>query len=336
MSNISKEHFKYRLVWLIILLVLSIIASGIYSVIFANNNIVKTNFSICLNADTKEIFEEQFDSIKKLYKYYNFNSTSDSKSSDLIFTSDIKMIDTSKDYSIEGYSPLVVCLKDTKNLNNYLKTVTKEGFLTCSSSKKIKNSYSDVINCDFLRIIEAVLNGEDWSDLGGEDKKITVYCPEPDTISGNLFYEFLLITINGGKYPTDNLEQVKEKADLFLNSENTIQTDVCSKISKLGSILEEEDIYVLFESDLISATDGQGEISVIYPEMTVIKQLYLQYNDSNLKEKISKSMHQPFYLKSTHCYRSAEYTKLNNTQYSGYYPLYFNVQEGFNYYELTN
>ena len=246
------------------------------------------------------------------------------------------MIDTSRDYSIEGYSPLIVCLKDTKNLNNYLKTTTKEGFLTCDDGK-IHNDSNDPINCDFLRIINAVLNKQDWSDLGGEDKKITIYCPEPDTISGKLFYDFLLITINNGKYPTDNIEQIKEKADLFLNSENTIQTDVCSKISKLGYEFEEEDIYILFESDLLQGTQD-ASISISYPNTTVIKELYLQYNNSDLKDSISKCFDSMSMMNTSYLNNDIHYDYYyRNSYHSDFYneTVYLNDQKGFNYYDLT-
>lgn len=336
----NSAFFKKRLTLLIILLVLSIITSIIYAVIDYDSKIVKSDFTVCLNDDTKEAFKSQFDSKNEFYKYYNYKTSSTSKNSDFVFTSNIEAVDTTRDYTVEGYSPLVVCLKDTKNLNNYLKTTTKEGFLTCSSSDKIKNSSSDVITCDFSRIVEAVLNGEDWSNLGGEDKKITIYCPEPNTVSGNLFYEFLLITINNGKYPTDNLEQIKEKADMFLSASNTIQTDVKSKINKLGAVLQEEDIYVLFESDLLSVTEGKEEISVIYPELTVIKELYLQYKNSDLQEPINKAFESGYWLNNEfsyvlhkdYFYRNSEYLDFTD----GYgAPIYFNVQKGFNYYELT-
>ena len=341
----SKTLFKRRFIFLIIFLVLSLIVSGIYSWIVSESNIQKSSFTIYLNEDTQEIFKGHFDGNKKFYKYYTYETASTPDNSDLVFTSDISMIDTTRDYSIEGYSPLVVCLKNTKNLNNYLKTTTKEGFLTCSSSNKIKNSVLDVISCDFSRIIEAVLNGDDWSDLGGEDKKITIYCPESNTIAGNLFYEFLLITINDGKYPSDNIEQIKEKANMFLDSPNTIQTDVKAKISKLSGVLQEEDIYILFESDLISATDGEGKISVTYPETTVVRQLYIQYNNPELSEKILATFKDDSWsnedlsreLRYDYYYRSSGYPKLDEyNKYYNYYPDYFNVQEGFNYYELTD
>lgn len=330
MNKLIKSELKHRLIILFVFTITFIIITFIITPFKTDQNLQKTDLSICLDENTKEIFETQFEETKKLYKYYNYTVSTDSKKSDLTFTSDISMIDKSKEFSVEGYSPLVICFKDAKNLNNYLKTVTKQGFLTCSSSKKIKNTSSDVINCDFSRIIETIINGGDWSDLGGEDKKITIYCPEPNTLESKLFYDFLLITINKGKYPTDNLEEIKEKADLFLSVSNTIQTDVCSKISKLGGILQEEDIYVVFESDLLSSTKGKGDICVTYPETTVIKQLYLQYN--NL-DKFSDSITSKSNLKSKYYYRSEEYSNFKDPNTGD--SRYFNLQEGFNYYELT-
>lgn len=329
MDDIVKRAIRLRISALFALLICAIVANSIVDGVIDKKNFQKVDLTISVSENTKEIFETQFEETKKLYKYYNYNFSTD-YNSDVIFTSNIVQINKSQKYSVEGYSPLVICLKDTKNLNNYLKTITKQGFLTCSSSKKIKNSSSDEVFCDFAKIIDTVIDGGDWSNLGGEDKKITIYCPEPNTLESKLFYDFLLITINNGKYPTDTLEEVKKKADLFLNSSNTIQTDVCSKISKLGGTLQEEDIYVLFESDLLTATKGEGEICVTYPETTVIKQLYLQYNNP---EKFSDSIVSSYTLKSKYYYRSEEYPNFKDSN-SGV-SRYFNLQEGFNYYELT-
>jgi len=333
MSDKSKDLFKPRLAILIVLLVLAIIASATYAGVDYNSKIVKSNLTVYLDDDTEEIFEDQFNNKRKFKKYYTYTTSSDTKNSDFVFTSDFEQIDKTRDYNIKAYSPLVVCLKDTKNLNNYLTTSSEKGFLI--SSNKIKNSRYDEISCDFLCIIKTVLDGGNWSDLGGEDKEITIYCPEANTVSGDLFYDFLLITINNGKYPTDNLEEVKEKANLFLNSQHIIQTDVTSKISKLGGILQEDDIYVLFESDLLSTVgNADKEISIIYPDLTVIKELYLQYNNLDLQEPIDKafdstmSNYLSFVLYNTYDYRNFAYRKPSHD--------YLNIQEGFNYYELTD
>ena len=269
MSNASTFK-KKRISFLSIILAVILVAVGIYSGIYNSTHIKQTTISVCLNEDTRSIFEEQYKK-KSFAKYYAYEETS-TANADLIFTSDINSIDIEKDYSVEAYSPLVICFKDTKDLNNSLKSKTKQGFLTCNDTK-IRNEITDEVNCDFKRVINAVLNGQDWSDLGGTDHKITIYCPTSDTVEGRLFYEFLLIIINDGKYPTSNIAEIKELADQFLDSSNVIQTDVASKIDKLGTSLEYGDIYILFESSLLASANRFADICVTYPEVTVVKQL---------------------------------------------------------------
>lgn len=333
-KNIS--YFKSpRFIAIAVIFIISIIISGIYSIVHNADNIEQTHLTVCLSDETKSIFEHQYNETKSFYKYYNYDITTDSKNSDFIFTTDFSSIDSTKDYSVEGYSPLVVCFKDTKNLNNYLKTTTKKGFLTCNNSSKIKNNITDNITCDFNRIIDVVVNGEDWSDLGGEDKKITIYCPDINTVDGNLFYKFLLITINNGKYPTDNLVQVEEKANTFLNSSNVVQTNVVSKIEKLGTSVQENDIYILFESDLLVAAGSNPDICITYPQLTVIKEIYLQFNNIDIKDGISEAFYKgnsslSWYLGNHNYYITTAIIPNSNRRN------FFNVQNGFNYYNLTN
>ena len=321
---------KTRIILISIILVLSVIASLIYSAIYDDMHIVKQNITVCTNKDIEEIFKGHFDNSKKLYKYYNYEFFS-SKSSDIIFSSDISLIDTNKNYSVEAYSPFVVCMKNSSNLNNCLKSTTKSGFLVCNGSKKIHNNSNDDISCDFLCIINAVIEGKDWSDLGGEDKKITVYCPSENTIDSELFYDFLLITINDGKYPTDNIEEIKQKADAFLNSSNIVRTDVASKISKLDNSLEEYDIFCLFESDLLAVARNNNNISIFYPLVTVSKHIYLQYNNTNLLEVFNSYLSTDLYY--DYYYRNSKYPDWN-TYKTNYADLVLNVKDGFNEYEL--
>jgi len=330
-----------RILFLVIAFVVGVIVTGIYSRVNYINSIEKTPLKVCLNSETKEIFETQFEDKKDFNRYYEYEISSTSKGADFVFTSNINDINTENEYSVEAYSPLIICLKDEKDAKNYLKTNTKNGFLTCNDgAKKIKDSAYDKITCDFARVIDVILKNGDWSDLGGEDKKITIYCPQPDTVEGELFYKFLLITLNNGKYPENNLEEIDAKAKKFLDSPNIIQTDIASRIEKLGEEMPEGDIYILFEADFLNHAQEYAKILVTYPELTVIKQVYLQFNNKELKDKItdifnassfSYTLNTEF---SISMYRNTEFPDLRDS--GGSRRTNFNVQDGFNYYELNN
>ena len=315
--------------------IICIIVTYIYSIIYRDNHIQKADFSICLNEDTENFFKDEFDEKSKLYKYYNYTISSNPEDSDLILTSDINAINTKKNYSVKGYSPLIICLEDSKDLNNYLKSKSKKGFLTCNSSSKIKNTSSDEIVCDFSIIINAVLEGKNWSDLGGNNDKIKIYCPLENTVDGNLFYQFLLITINDGRYPKDNLTEIEEKANTFLNSSNVIQTDVADKISKLGDSSIGNDIYCLFEEDFLSAANSEADISIAYPAVTVSKNIYLQFNNSKLKKGLTDAFKGNLFEDSvfSDLYYS-EFYRSSDHQISSRQDINFNVKDGFNNYKL--
>ena len=331
---------KARIIPFCIVFVLSIISFLIYSGIYEDMNREKTNITVLTNDDTLEIFEGQFKNKGDFHNYYTYESSSN-KSSDIVFTTDINSINTDLDYTSKGFSPLVICFRNNKNLNKYLKTNNSKGFLICNNSDKINNNDKDDISCDFIQIINAVTNSKNWSALGGDDKKLTLYCPPRDTVNGELFYRFLLVTLNDGKYPENNLAEITKKADAFYNSPNVIQVNVPSKISKLGDSINEYDIYCIFEADLLQIAESNTNICVTYPLLTVSKHIYLQFNKADIKDSINNAFDSrhlnsgsiDFDLYANWYYRT-DYYKDWSAYRKKYNDLDINVINGFNEYEL--
>ena len=332
---------KARIIPICVIFVLAIISLLIYSGIYEDINRERMHLTVLTNDDTLEVFKNQFDDKGEFHNYYNYELSSN-KSSDIVITTDIKSINTDLDYTSEGFSPLVICFKNNKNLNNYLKSSNSNGFLICSNSDKINNNDSDDISCDFIQIINSVINGKNWSSLGGDDKKLTIYCPSRDTVDGELFYKFLLITLNDGKYPDNNLKEISQKADAFYDSPNVIQVDVSSKISKLGNSINEYDIYCIFEADLLKVARENTDICVTYPLITVSKHIFLQINKNEFKDSIvnafnengiisSKSLKSKLYWNNY--YRTIEKIDWSSLRKSSH-TLNLNVKDGFNEYEL--
>ncbi|MGN1298438.1 MAG: hypothetical protein ACI4UE_00415 [Candidatus Scatovivens sp.] len=291
------------------------------------NSIVKTEVAAYVDDEYKQIIEYMTQK-KKISKKYNFSFLEDSKESEMTLTSDFDKIDSSKKYSVLGYSPLVFLMKNSKDLNNFLTSNTKEGFLI--SESKIKNKETDVINCNFNKIVDTVIAGGDWSDLGGADKEIKIFCPRLDTMEGKLFREFLILSYNNGSKET-NME-IEEKINNFFASPNVSQIDVMSKLSKLTSVPENE-LYVVFESDILQMLFSLSvtlDVSFIYPEVTVVKQVYFQG-----KNEILEELYELFskgdnwgnississYLYRDLCYKTERYNNFNTT---------YNVQGGVN------
>lgn len=331
---------KARITSICIILVLSIIAFLIYNNVCESMNREKTNITVLCSENTKSLFKELYDRKGEIHDYYNYEFSS-KKSSDIVLSDDFNHINTDSEYSTVGFSPLVICFKNTENLNKYLKN-NENGFLICNNSDRIYNNHNDNVSCDFVQIINAIINGKNWSSLGGDNKKITVYCPPRETVEGNLFYQFLLITLNDGKYPNSNLKEISQKANNFYNSPNVIQVDVSSKIRKLGNSINADDIYCIFESDLVSIAYDNNDIFVSYPIITVSKQIYLQFNKPEIESDItnafnkdlmwSRSLEYTLYWKN-YCRTNLnpDWTNMRNSSYT----LKLNVVDGYNEYELN-
>lgn len=210
---------------------------------------------------------------------------SETKDAKCILTKDSSEIsdDDSTKEMVTSYTPLVLGLKNSINLQKY-----KNNKLI-ASSKEITNSAEDEITIDFKKVIDAVIEGENWSKFGGEEKAINIIVPEDDTLEGKLFYNYLLVTINNGSYPSDdkNMIEIKKEADSFL-AKCEKKENIVSELKKLSSV-NSTDIYILFEADFINSSiwnQKKLDISIAYPNTTVVKHIYMQ-SDQKQQEQFS-------------------------------------------------
>lgn len=313
-----------------ILSLVLIIVFGIGSCNYRNNSIVKEKITFYAENDIRKESEKMF-SDSTLQKYFDIQFVDDAKGEvDFILTQDISNINQEKDYKNIGYSPLICLMKDTKDLNNLLTSNTKQGFLI--SSKKINNNKDDKIKCDFSKVIEVVVSGGDWSDLGGSDKEIKIYCPDLKTTDGKLFKEFVYLTLNNGSKEIN--KEVEAKVDKFFASSNVVQTDVVEKLKMLGTKPLDTDIYIMFEEEYLSYRYDNREseeercLTMIYPDTTIVKNTYFQSNIE--KEKITDKFTTYHYY--AHCYYRATDMSYGDEcrLYDSEYFYYCNTQEGIN------
>ena len=146
---------KARITSICIILVLSIIAFLIYNNVCESMNREKTNITVLCSENTKSLFKELYDGKGEIHDYYNYEFSS-KKSSDIVLSDDFNHINTDSEYSTVGFSPLVICFKNTENLNKYLKN-NENGFLICNNSDRIYNNHNDNVSCDFVQIINAII-----------------------------------------------------------------------------------------------------------------------------------------------------------------------------------
>lgn len=224
-----------------------------------------------LSEDFKNMIDE--DEIINIFEKTNLGDKYDltinyqpSENDDVVISSEYL-----EDSEVIGYSPLVVAIGRDKG---DIKKFAESDLLT--SNEEIEGKGSDETDIDFKEIIKAVMNGENWSKFGGDEEEIRILYPELDTIDGELFYEFLLITVNGGKYPKtdEEMENTKEYIEELLSKPNVQSVDMQKRLEiNSGDIAN--DIYCAFENTVMKYADTKS-VYVAYPKETIIKEIYFQ------------------------------------------------------------
>ncbi len=264
--------------------------------------------------------DEVKEEIKKIIEDSNFGDThrvifTDNKDeAEFVLTDRV----TSKDDGYErlAWSPLIVAFDNTTK--NKEKSYIKDGYLI-----EAENTYTYTI--DFQKVIEATLEGK-WTDK--------IYCPKVTTREGEIFFDFLLININSGKYPqnSEELEKCTEVANKFLSSKLVLQCDSKEKL-KNKTVLENE-ICIIFEKDIYNMSSDSYDFEISYPTDTVLYEIYYCYKGSNEKE-LQSIMNKVFF---------SDYSKLEEVirydmscrfeKHTTVSTSYYRVSDGFSYVEI--
>ena len=264
--------------------------------------------------------DEVKEEIKKIIEDSNFGDThrvifTDNKDeAEFVLTDRV----TSKDDGYErlAWSPLIVAFDNTTK--NKEKSYIKDGYLI-----EAENSYTYTI--DFQKVIEATLEGK-WTDK--------IYCPKVTTREGEIFFDFLLININSGKYTknSEELEKCTEVANKFLSSKLVLQCDSKEKL-KNKTVLENE-ICIIFEKDIYNMSSDSYDFEISYPTDTVLYEIYYCYKGSNEKE-LQSIMNKVFF---------SDYSKLEEVirydmscrfeKHTTVSTSYYRVSDGFSYVEI--
>lgn len=282
---------KKRIIVWIVLLSIAIGYIGISSVVksktIKKQEDKKTKVLVYNDVAGDSVVKKTIEDSSNLSKKIVF--TDDSDDAELIITKTNNELDENLEIKSSSYTPLVVCMKNSKDLKKY-----QENKLLTTASGEITNSPDDEIKIDFNKIINAVVKGKDWSEFGGAESDIRVIIPDDDTLEYEIFKKFLITTINGGTYPSDEdrLSDAESKAEKFLDSSNCEQTEnVYSQLSKINS-LNSNDIYILFEADLMNSSiwsQKNLDIAIAYPKVTLVKHMYIQENSGeNLSSTIEE------------------------------------------------
>lgn len=244
----------------------------------------RTEVKVYVEPEFQEAFEEEA-SLKGFQKNYVFKycKASEINQAELVITSNKDEANTSKDYKRINYSPLIFVMKSSKQTLDGMRN-EQTGWLI--SENKIKGNEEDHINCNFLKLVDAVIAGENWASLGGPDKPIKIYCPDLKSEYGQLFQQFLEKIMTNGEEEND--KNVKSRIDAFFKSPAVHQV----KIEKFAESISEDELYVVLECDILkqlAASSDLYAISLIYPETTVIREVFFNCTNPKLEKILTRT-----------------------------------------------
>ena len=215
------------------------------------------------------------DNLKKNYRYSIIKKPTQGKEVDVFLTTDGKQV-SEENYSVLGYTPMVVLIGNSNH--DKFEQYAKNKLISFTDEKKLKFDENDKLTIDFSKIVDAILTGKDWSTFGGDNVPLKVYCPLADTVDGELFNKFLLVTLNGGIYPDENkIQELQGKVDLFLKSPCVERINMNQRLDNF--YITENELYCTFESDIIDSdkfSSSSIDYAVTYPNKTIIRQIYFQ------------------------------------------------------------
>lgn len=218
---------------------------------------------------TKKVIEDS-----KIGKTHKIVFTNNKNTAEVVLTD--KITTTDSGYEKVGWTPLIVAF-DIKNENK------KESYKKNGYFEEFKSGRYIKYTVNFKKVIEDTLDGK-WKDK--------IYCPNPNTREGEIFFDFLLVSING-RYPK-NYEEINsctKRANEFLDNSLVVQCDVNERLERKRVI--ENELYIIFEKDIYNMEDGY-EYDISYPSNTVTCDYYYYHkggdNTEDLEESILESM----------------------------------------------
>lgn len=224
--------------------------------------------------ETKPAFKKAIKD-SELKSEYKVILTDDISVANLSFETD-KEFDS--EYTKVAYSPFVVAYSyNDKNISRMIKSgLLQEAFFN--------DSYKEI---NFRKVIEEVLGEGNWENFGVKDVgTIKVYYPAPGTKYYSDYYDFMLVTVNGGIYPSTEIDLVNaiEVIKRFEDSNYTEAVeDFDEKLKRTGGFLANS-LYLIPEQEAgIIATNNKKHGILFYPTVTVYVNYYVKGDELGQK-----------------------------------------------------
>ena len=264
-----KSRIKFWILTLIVAFVMYI-AEGFV----AKLNVEKTPLYVYAPKDMEEAFESAL-KLSELKGAYEITMTDDISKANIV-------VEMGKEfesgYTKLAYSPFVVAYSyEGKNI----KTMIKNGLLQEAFHN---NSYYEIY---FNKIVEEVIEEGNWETFGVKDLgKIKVIYPAPGTTYYHDYYDFMLVTVNGGTYPKTetDLKLAMEQIERFESSNYTeAVTDFAEKYNRTGGFAENT-LYLIPEREADSLSRNQNKYGrLFYPTVTVNANYYIKADELGQK-----------------------------------------------------
>lgn len=220
----------------------------------------KTAINVYAPEDMSEAFKSALAS-SNLGSQYKINITNALENADICVEYGKE---NDSEYTKFAFSPFVIAYNSDDDNFKALK----------KSEVLIPSEFADKFyEIDFLRVIDEVIEEASWQNLGinNNDSKIHVYYPAENTVYWHDFYNFMLLTINGGTYPVEekDLTSAIQKMERFENSEYTEAVTNFDEKLERTNYFSEICFYILPEKLVYSlSTSHSASVRMIFPLVT--------------------------------------------------------------------
>lgn len=240
----------------------------------ATNETEKTPVYVKAPSDMKDSFKRAL-KLAEMNNNYEIVMTEDAKQANIIVEMNKEL---EPEYMEIAYTPFVVAYSgEDGNIPNML----EKGVLI---NALFDEDYKEI---NFEKVIEEVLGEGKWENLGVENMgNIKLYYPAPENEYYSYYYDFMLVTVNGGIYP-DNMSDLKnamEKIECFEKSKYTEAViDFDEKVNRTGGFMENTFFLIpeKLAGDLAYSKSETGRL--FYPTTTVYAKYYLKADELGMK-----------------------------------------------------
>lgn len=200
----------------------------------------------------------------------------------IVMTDDVSksniVVQTGKEFDSEytqiAYTPFVVAYNQSGiNIKKFIKSgLLEEAFFN--------NNYYEI---NFNKVVEEVVEEGKWENFGVKDMgTIKVFYPAPETEYYFDYYDFMLVTVNGGIYPKteSDMEKAIEQICRFEQSDYTeAVTDFVEKFDRVGGFME-NCLYVIPEKVAADLAGRNSQYArLFYPTTTVYANYYMKADE---------------------------------------------------------